>query len=280
MLTTMLSLRTSSRARRVTFLALAALACASLLAGCTERRTMGRTGTDGGPIGTDGGPTGTDGGPIGTDGGPIGTDGGPIGTDGGPIGTDGGPGGVTIGMIQRGMIATSTVVTVRNVVVTAVYSTGVWVQDPAGGSMYSGIRVYAGAAPTVAVNDRVDVMGTYIEYFDDSEIESATITRLGAGTPIAPVSVSAATAATEPYEGVLVRVTGSVTDTAYDCSLDNASCFDTDLWEIGGAAGVVAYDFVYQSADWASRIGTVPVTGVMSWRYDRRRLMPRTSSDF
>ena len=132
--------------------------------------------------GADGGPVGVDGGPVGVDGGPVGMDGGPPRVDGGPGIPDGGPGGITISMIQRGMIPEDTLVTVRNVVVTALYSTGVWVQDPAGGSTYSGIRVYEGVAPTVALHDRVDVTGTYIEYFDDSEIELATITRRGTAT--------------------------------------------------------------------------------------------------
>jgi hypothetical protein len=296
----MIVMRSRSHGCVLLVLALLALGCVdrrgrpSVVDGGVVRMDGGPGGMDGGPGGVDGGPGGVDGGPGGVDGGPGGVDGGPGGVDGGPLGMDGGPprvdggpsipdggpGGITISMIQRGMVPEDTIVTVRNVVVTALYSTGVWVQDPAGGSTYSGIRVYEGVAPTVALHDRVDVTGTYIEYFDDSEIEFATITRRGTATPIAPASLTAASAAAEQYEGVLVRVSGTVTSLAYSCAIDDPGCFDSELWEIGGPSGVLAYDYVYQSTDWSSRVGTVPVTGVMMWRYGRRRVMPRTSADF
>ena len=187
---------------------------------------------------------------------------------------------ITIEDLQRGLVTEGTAVTVTDVVVTAVYSTGVWVQDPALGPTYSGIRVYEGLAPSVSVSDRVDVSGTYIEYFGDSEIESAVITRRGAGTAITPVSVTVAQAISEPYEGVLVRVIASSYLSFYDCTLDNPSCTDTNVWQVSsGGSSVLVSDYVYQSADWTSRIGNLRITGVTSWRYDNRRIMPRTSAD-
>jgi hypothetical protein len=189
---------------------------------------------------------------------------------------------VTIEDVQRGSIAEGTTVTFSNVIVTGVYSTGVWVQDPAIRPTYSGIRVYLGTAPTVAVSDRVEVSGTYIEYFGDSEIESATITRLGAGTPIVPVSVTVAMAASEAYEGVLVRITDASSYLSfYDCTVDNPSCTDTDVWQVSSSlSSILVTDYVYESSDWLSRIGDLDITGVTSWRYDNRRIMPRTSADF
>ena len=71
-----------------------------------------------------------------------------------------------------------------------------------------------------------------------------------------------------------------MTNAAYDCSVDGSSCADTELWELDGASGVVVYDDGYECADWSSMIGEVPVTGVMMFRYDRRRVTPRLTSDF
>jgi hypothetical protein len=82
--------------------------------------------------------------------------------------------------------------------------------------------------------------------------------------------------ADEMYEGVLVRLTGGeVTNDAFDCG-----CGDTGLWEIDGAAGVVVFDRYYEDSDWAARTGTLPLTGIMGFRWDRRRVMPRVASDF
>ena len=106
-----------------------------------------------------------------------------------------------------------------------------------------------------------------------------TITPLGTMV-LAPVPVTVAEAATEAYEGVLVTLTdGTVTDLAYDCSVDG-SCADPNLWEIDGATGVVVFDRLYEDADWAAQVGVLPVTGVMGFRWNRRRIMPRTTDDF
>jgi hypothetical protein len=171
-------------------------------------------------------------------------------------------------------------VVLRNVVVTGVYSAGVWVQDPTAGATYSGVRVYLGAAPTVVRNDRVDVEGDVLEYFGDTEIDAATITYRGAGTPIVPVARTVAQATMEAYEGVLVRLTDvSTVDTFWDCSVDNPACFDANLWQVNGTTGILVYDLAYEASDWASHVGDTSVAGIMMWRYDRRRIMPRVAAD-
>ena len=63
---------------------------------------------------------------------------------------------------------------VQGVSVSAVAGNGVWVQEPSGGQ-YSGIWVFGGGgfdASTFAVGDVVDILGTYIEYYDLSEIDA------------------------------------------------------------------------------------------------------------
>jgi hypothetical protein len=78
----------------------------------------------------------------------------------------------------------------------------------------------------------------------------------------------------------LVTVTdGVVTDSDYDCGVDGSSCADAGLWELGGSDGVVVYDSTYECADWTAAIGSLPVTGVMMFRWERRRIVPRISTD-
>ncbi len=78
---------------------------------------------------------------------------------------------------------------------------------------------------------------------------------------------------------MLVTVSGTVTNPAYDCGVDG-SCSDEGLWEIGGSSGVLVFDRLYEDADWTDNIGVVPVTGVMNYRWNRRRVMPRSRADF
>ena len=82
---------------------------------------------------------------------------------------------------------------------------------------------------------------------------------------------------------MLITVTGTVSNESYSCAVDG-SCSDTGLWEIGGSTGVVVYDRMYSGSDWTSQKGsngeTVTVTGVMGYRFSRRRLQPRSSADF
>jgi len=196
---------------------------------------------------------------------------------------DTGPGPTTIEDVQRGRVTEGTALTFTNVIVTGIYSLGIWVQDPALGPTYSGIRVYEGLAPTVSVGDRVDVSGTYLEYFGDTELDSATVARRGAGTPITPASVTVAQAVSEPYEGVLVRITDASSYVgSYDCLLDNPACTDTDLWQVSSSTtNLVVSDYVWAGAgsEWLARIGYLRVTGILNYRYDSRRIMPRTTAD-
>ena len=166
-------------------------------------------------------------------------------------------------------------------VVTGVGSSGFTMQDPSVASgQNAGVYVFTAGAPSVDVGDRVSVQGPTSEYFGELQFERPTVTFLSVATPLTPVDVTVTEAAQEVYEGVLVRITnGTVTNPAYSCAVDGA-CTDSGLWEIGGTSGVLVYDRVYEDADWAMQIGTLPVTGVMNWRWNRRRIMPRTADDF
>jgi len=188
----------------------------------------------------------------------------------------------TIEDIQMGNVATGRAVQVNGVVVTAVWSNGVYVQDPnASAPAYSGVHAFTGATPTVAVGDVVNVVGTTAEYFTETEIDNSQITSLAMSMALSATPVTTAQALDEAYEGVLVRITDTTsTNNTYDCSVEGA-CTDANVWEVVGPAGaVVVYDRAYQDADWVSKIGTYPVTGVMMYRWNRRRILPRTTADF
>jgi len=184
--------------------------------------------------------------------------------------------------IQQGTVTAGTSVTVKGVVVTGTWAQGAMVQDPGAGPAWAGIVVFVGASPGVAIGDKVDVSGTVTEYFDETEIEGATITKVGTATPIAPVALTTAQAMTEQYEGVLVTLTDTnMGATSYDCAADSTSCHDASLWTVvSGADTVIVWNRLYGGADWATHIGQPGVTGVMSWRFNRRRILPRVAGDF
>ena len=193
----------------------------------------------------------------------------------------------TIVEIQNGSVAVNTSVYVEDVVVTAIESNGFMAQDPTVTSgMYAGIHVFTGGAPGVSLGDRVAVAGTVVEYFMNTEIDSALVLSRTAGAPLAPIPLTVAVAATEPYEGTLVTLTDvTKVDYPYACSADNAACMDARLFELNDA--IIAWDRFYADgqASWTSEAAaaaadmTPTVTGVMFYRFDRRRIVPRTAAD-
>ncbi len=187
----------------------------------------------------------------------------------------------TIKEIQDGTLAEDSKVLLVNVVVTAVYDAGFWVQDPNNSGTFAGVHVYTNSTPTASISDTVDVQGTVVEFFGDTEIVNTTVTVKGSATPISPVAVTIAQAASEEYEGMLVSLTDVTTfNDPYDCSGDG-SCLDTDLWEVvdASATGIVVYNRAYAGADWIAEKSQPEVTGVMTYRFDRRRIQPRDNAD-
>ncbi|MBT8492708.1 MAG: thrombospondin type 3 repeat-containing protein [Deltaproteobacteria bacterium] len=190
---------------------------------------------------------------------------------------------VSITDIQDGTIGEDVDVTIENVVVTGVGFNDLTVQDPnAASPEYSGVLVFIGDTPSFSVGDIVDVSGRTTEFFGNTEIINTTVTPKGGTMTIAPTAVTLAQAASEPYENVLITVSGGDTITDdYDCSQDDSGCTDTELWSIEtGGDKVVVYDKFYQDGDWSSRTGSTPVSGVTMWRRNSWRLMPRSGADF
>ncbi len=187
--------------------------------------------------------------------------------------------------IQSGAVPTGSDVYVVGAVVTGVANNAFAMQDPTvANGQNAGIWVFTGSAPGLQLGDRVTVSGSVSEYFQLTEIENAVIEARAGGAPLAPVVVTTALAATEIYEGTLVTLSDvAQVDIPYACSADNAACADQRLWEINDT--IVAYDDVWQGSttDWdtaGAGLGAgEPLTGVLFYRFDRRRIMPRTTAD-
>ena len=130
----------------------------------------------------------------------------------------------------------------------------------------------------VAVGDRVEVAGTYVEYYDMSELTYVTVTRLGSGAPIAPLEVSACDVATggvdaEAYENMLVRVNAAEVT---DANPDDPG--DYDEFEVDGCLRVD--DWMYDALDQPAAGTTYrSLTGVLVYTYANSKLAPRTAVD-
>jgi hypothetical protein len=138
--------------------------------------------------------------------------------------------------------------------------------------------VFLGSAP--------NFQGTTEEYFMLTEVASASVTASSPGTPITPIALSVAAAMDEAYEGVLVTLTGvTKVDSPYSCAADNPACMDMALFELNDS--IVGWDRFYGggAASWTAEVAaaaadmTPSVTGVMHYRFDRRRIVPRAAGD-
>ncbi|MCA9690472.1 MAG: hypothetical protein KC636_12745 [Myxococcales bacterium] len=205
--------------------------------------------------------------------------GGTTGTDTDP--TDGEQ--VTIYELQQDMIPEDTLVEVVDVIVTTAPSfnkKNFWVQDPGGGE-YSGINVYVpGTIDGLAPGDIVTIVGSYQEFYDNSQIvaqDPADVTKTGSGPAPTPEVVSAANIGTggplaENYEGVLVRVE----------EVDVVTAGVDPYWEWTITGDVTMDSDFFANADWphptqGAHYGSI--TGVLSWGFDARRLLPRSPAD-
>jgi cytosine/adenosine deaminase-related metal-dependent hydrolase len=204
-----------------------------------------------------------------------------------PIGVCG-PAPASIVQVQDGTLAEGAPVHIEGAVVTAKDGKGFFAQDPTvSDSRFAGVYVFTDSAPPVNIGDTVAFSGVIDEYFELTEVGGpATLDSHVAGTPLAPTTLTVAQATDEAYEGVLVTLTGiTQVDNPYSCAADAAACTDQRLFELNDA--IVAWDrfFADGAPAWTSEAAaaaadmTPTVTGVMHYRFDRRRVVPRTGAD-
>jgi imidazolonepropionase-like amidohydrolase len=165
--------------------------------------------------------------------------------------------------------------------VTGIAGNGFSVQDSS--NPWSGIFVFTNSAPTgVAIGNEVQVVGTYDEFFDYSEITGPTTTVLDAGTtlPYTPIDVAnpstLTTAATaEPYESMLVRVSTVAITTQ---NADGAQDFD----EFVVTGGLRVNDGFHAPIDNQCAVGSTftSITGLLAYSFSNYKLEPRGAADF
>ncbi|HCH63601.1 MAG: hypothetical protein CL927_02195 [Deltaproteobacteria bacterium] len=170
-------------------------------------------------------------------------------------------------------------VTVADVVVTAVGSSGFHVQDP-DESTYGGIYVYTSSSGSAGVveGDLVTIAGTYEEYYDLSEITGPTVTVTGSAPlpdPIVvdPCDVGTGGADAEAYESMLLRVEGvRVTDANPDGTEDFGEM------EVDGCLRIDdAMDATY---DRTLDVGYTYIQGPLHYAFSNSKLRPRNSDDW
>ncbi len=150
---------------------------------------------------------------------------------------------------------------------------GYYVADQSGGA-WSGIvlRVPAAARPTtgaLAVGDVVDVTGQLKEVFCLTQFEAVSVTKKGTGTAPAPVQLnSAADAANEAYESMLVKVSGVTIEAA---SANGGQ-------KLAGSDVGVNYDIAEGFIDLKIG-GKYDITGIMGFAFGKWQLQPRSPAD-
>jgi endonuclease I len=156
-------------------------------------------------------------------------------------------------------------------VVTAQYGSYFAMQD--GSGPWNGIWVQSGSSP--AVGDSVSVRGMVTEndgsgYADNTLLVDAVVVSDSSGlTPPEAIVVSTAGAASEAYEGVLVKVEG-------------ATCTNTDVgpgeWELDDGSGTCRVDDM--GYGYAPTLGsTYDITGPVAFTYGSFKIEPRDEDD-
>ena len=192
----------------------------------------------------------------------------------------------TIEAVRLGDIPVGHTVTLEGVVVTSVGAGHFTVQDPAASTpAYSGITIETVPLGVLARGMELRLVGQVVDANGESRLvvqpEDLSIT--GVVSEPSPVVLALADALDEAWEGVLVEVSGgTLDDAAYDCSADDPACTDADLWTLtdGSSTPLIIDPSRYEGSDWSDHIESGVVTGVMAWRWSRRRLLPRTHRDF
>ena len=184
----------------------------------------------------------------------------------------------TVSAVRQGAYPQDSVVSLSGVVVTAVRAdSGFVVQDSAGGA-YSGIYVYDYGNNLVTTGDVIDVQGTYVEYYDMSELVDVTVTVTGSSAVPEAVETDACSLAAdaEPYEAVRVHLSGAVV-TDDNADSDDGSV-DYDEFVLDGCLRVD--DWLDETIDQPS-LGTqyASVDGVLIFSYDNYKLAPRSAAE-
>lgn len=189
--------------------------------------------------------------------------------------------GATIYPIRKKTVALDSTVTVTGTA-TGVYKDGndvkgIYIQES--GVDYRGIYVYLDepGSSAVKIGDVVTVTGTYVEWYELSEIKIATASaiKINGNTPITTFSeitpATFASGALEPYESMLVSIKGNFTVGGRD-SNGNIEVTNSD----GSLVKVhpTLFTFTLNAGDKLTEI-----RGVVGYNYEQFKIFPRTQAD-
>jgi len=194
---------------------------------------------------------------------------------------------VSIAEIRSGDVAEDTAVLIRGAVMTAVSeSRGFWIAQGSGANQ--GIYVYnrGDSPPEWQRGARVDIQGTYVEYFNLSELTDATVTVLP-GDPVAvpdavvvsPQDIADGGAQAEALEGTLVTVEN------IQIMNPNPDGPDNDYGQIEIFNGLWMDDLIVRNlADGSlfprqTGVSFTSITGIAHYSFEHRKLLPRDADD-
>jgi len=202
--------------------------------------------------------------------------------------SDGGYAVVTVYDIQNGAVPENRLVEVHDVVVTSptfksssksVDNDSFFVVEKDGGP-YSGIYVFfKNNKADVAIGDVVDIKGTYMEYFNNSQIVATEVIKKGTAPLPAPIDVDPAKVKTggedsEKYEGCFIRI--------LNVEVTNDSVLGSDGkphgdFEVTG--GLIIGKFFARNYKAKNGDKLDSVVGILNYSFDQMRLQPRDDND-
>ena len=169
---------------------------------------------------------------------------------------------------ETGLFADSVVVT--RGIVTGVYGSNVSIQD--GQGAYSGLWLFSPDVP-VQVGDEVEVTGAISEYFDKTQMGTPATVILSQGNALpTPEALPTADANAEAWEGVLVRVTGAVTNA--DAGFGE--------WALSDGTGELRADDAGYDAIGGGLVALgnqLQLTGALDYSFGNFKVQPRDVAD-
>lgn len=189
----------------------------------------------------------------------------------------------TIAELQQGAVAENGSVTIENVIVTAVRSNGFWAQD-AGGGAWSGLFFFAQNPDNMPVGlvigDKVNVTGSYKEFFGLSEVIIQSTTIVDSGNPVTVNDVDISGLQTdldaEPWESCLINIVSDQTLTVTGVA-NQYKEFPVSA----GASTLLVDDYIFDATANGVANGDTLTTlrGVLNYHYSEWKLLPRSAAD-
>ncbi len=154
---------------------------------------------------------------------------------------------------------------------TGTTSFNIWIQDSA--KTWNGVYVYGinNSMGTIVQGDSVEVIGTVDEYNNLTEIKTVTyLNKISSGNTLpTPVVVTPADAATEAYEGVLVKLTN------VECTVVDAG---NGMFTVSDGTNTINIDdFLYKFTP--TQGARYNITGVVDYGYGAFKVQPRSADD-